>query len=158
MRAFLTELQAVSQQGGWVFWALVVLAFGIAFSLLSIIRMMSRELPDLTELAVPVFDQLDRRIRFAFVLTGAAPLVGLLGTVAGMLSTFHGLAQSAARAPVDAISRGISEAMITTQTGLLIAVPAVVVCSFLSYRLEQIRCRFLQTESAQNQVLQDAHG
>lgn len=65
----------------------------------------------------------DRRIAFLNVLIGTAPLMGLLGTVGGMLNTFGGLANASGET-IDLVAGGISEALITTMTGLVIAIPA----------------------------------
>ena len=73
----------------------------------------------------------ERRLPFIGVLAGAAPLAGLLGTVSGMLVTFAGLATSSKAQPIDRISVGISEALITTQAGLLIAIPAAFLLALL---------------------------
>ena len=51
----------------------------------------------------------------------AMPLLGLLGTVAGMVDTFTGLSGSSAIS----VSEGISKALLTTQLGLLVALPGV---------------------------------
>ncbi|MGJ3242801.1 MAG: MotA/TolQ/ExbB proton channel family protein [Opitutales bacterium] len=67
----------------------------------------------------------DRRIMFLSVLVSVAPLMGLLGTVMGMLATFEGLTKNIGRT-IDLIAAGISEALITTQTGLIIAIPGYV--------------------------------
>lgn len=69
------------------------------------------------------------RIRTATILVSAAPLTGLLGTVTGMLSTFAGLGASTAGNTIDLVAGGISEALITTQTGLVMAIPAYVLLS-----------------------------
>lgn len=178
MSLVLLELQALAREGGWVFWALLVLAFGIAFAMLSLWRGMRfdgaplltagqwRRLlrqPDaspelrqrlraksggadlevlLQEIDLRLFGRTQRRFVFAFVLIGAAPLLGLLGTVSGMLATFGGLAGSAARAPVDVISTGVSEALITTQTGLIIGVPGFIICSLMKGRFDQLRSAY----------------
>ncbi len=76
---------------------------------------------------------LNRRLRFLLALVTAAPLLGLLGTVEGMLTTFRGLSVEVGR-KMDLVSGGISEALITTQAGLLIAIPAYVMLHFLSRR------------------------
>ena len=73
----------------------------------------------------------ERRLPFIAVLAGAAPLAGFLGTVSGMLVTFSGLATSTVAQPIDKISVGISEALITTQAGLLIAIPAAFLLALL---------------------------
>lgn len=56
-------------------------------------------------------------------LTAAAPLLGLLGTVRGMVETFMGV--SAAGQSADYVAAGISQALITTQVGLVVAIPGV---------------------------------
>lgn len=74
-----------------------------------------------------------RRIGFIARLLPAGPLMGLLGTVIGMLSTFSGMAAGHG----DKFSRvieGISEALITTQTGLIISIPAMVLLSMIRRR------------------------
>ena len=63
-----------------------------------------------------------RRLRYLKVLTGIAPLLGLLGTVAGMLKTFRGLASQGISYTENLVAVGISEALVTTQMGLSIGV------------------------------------
>jgi len=79
---------------------------------------------------------IERRIPFVAVLIGAAPLLGLLGTVAGMLLTFSGMAAADGGAPIDSISTGISKALVTTQAGLVIAIPAAFLLALLKRRAE----------------------
>ena len=67
---------------------------------------------------------LNRRLRFLMVLATSAPLIGLLGTVIGMLQTFDGLSMQDSF-KMDLVASGISQALVTTQTGLLVAIPAV---------------------------------
>jgi len=71
--------------------------------------------------------RIDRQRKFLFILISVAPLMGLLGTVTGMLSTFRGLSSGNGTETVDLIAGGISEALITTQTGLIIAIPAYII-------------------------------
>ncbi len=78
----------------------------------------------------------ERRIPFLAVLIGTAPLLGLLGTVAGMLLTFGGMAAADGGAPIDSISTGISKALVTTQAGLVIAIPAAFLLALLKRRAE----------------------
>jgi len=77
-----------------------------------------------------------RRIPFLTVLISAAPLLGLLGTVAGMLITFQGMAGATGGAPIDTISTGISKALLTTQAGLVIAVPAAFFLALVKRRAD----------------------
>lgn len=70
------------------------------------------------------------------VLATAMPLLGLLGTVVGMMQTFEELtAQRANRS--DAFASGISQAMITTQAGLVVAVPVLLVHRLLAARIQR---------------------
>ena len=65
----------------------------------------------------------DLRILRAFV--AAAPLIGLLGTVKGMIATFITLSGHG-NTSMELLSSGISEALITTQVGLVIAIPGLI--------------------------------
>jgi biopolymer transport protein ExbB len=76
---------------------------------------------------------LNRRLRFLFVLASSAPLIGLLGTVAGMLRTFDGLSMQDSY-KMDLVAGGISQALVTTQAGLLIAIPAIAMTHLLERR------------------------
>ncbi|MBK8979356.1 MAG: MotA/TolQ/ExbB proton channel family protein [Planctomycetes bacterium] len=74
----------------------------------------------------------ERDLRVMKVCVGAAPLVGLLGTVTGMLATFDALAAGAGGdQTMTMIAAGISEALVTTETGLVIALPGL----FFQYQL-----------------------
>ncbi|MEM1348024.1 MAG: MotA/TolQ/ExbB proton channel family protein [Myxococcota bacterium] len=59
-------------------------------------------------------------------LVAAAPLTGLLGTVTGMIETFDSLGNSALFSSSGGIAGGISQALITTQMGLVVAIPGLV--------------------------------
>jgi len=76
----------------------------------------------------------ERRLPFLGIMIGAAPLLGLLGTVAGMLATFAGIASANGGAPIDSISSGISQALVTTQAGLVIAIPAAFLHALIKRR------------------------
>jgi biopolymer transport protein ExbB len=76
---------------------------------------------------------INRDLRFLKVAMATAPLLGLLGTVTGMLSTFSALsAGSGGDKTMDQVAGGISEALITTQTGLMIALPGTFLYFILS--------------------------
>lgn len=72
-------------------------------------------------------------------LTAAAPLLGLLGTVRGMVATFNGVA--AAGQAADHVAAGISQALITTQVGLVVAIPGVFGIARLRRLLDTLRVR-----------------
>ncbi|MFP4281096.1 MAG: MotA/TolQ/ExbB proton channel family protein [Verrucomicrobiota bacterium] len=86
------------------------------------------------------------RMRYAAILVGVAPLMGLLGTVVGMLATFQGLATSTGGQTVDIVAGGISEALITTQTGLIMAIPGYVFLTALRKRQKAFETFLLQVE------------
>jgi biopolymer transport protein ExbB/biopolymer transport protein TolQ len=64
-----------------------------------------------------------------------APFVGLLGTVVGIINAFHGIA-SQGSGGLGAVSAGISEALVETALGLVVAIPAVGFYNYLSGRIE----------------------
>jgi biopolymer transport protein ExbB len=82
---------------------------------------------------------LERRLPFLSVLIAAAPLLGLLGTVAGMLISFDGLADGQGAAPIDTISAGISKALVTTQAGLVVAIPAAFLLALLKRQVDSFQ-------------------
>lgn len=67
-----------------------------------------------------------------------APLLGLLGTVTGMIETFQSLSTMTVHSQSGGIAGGIAEALFTTQMGLTVAVPGVLANSILSRRQQQI--------------------
>ena len=67
------------------------------------------------------------------ILAGIAPLLGLLGTVSGMIKTFSVIAEFGT-GNAKALAGGISEALLTTQTGLVVAVPGLFLATFLARR------------------------
>ena len=71
------------------------------------------------------------------VLAAIAPLLGLLGTVTGMIATFDVLAVFGT-GNAKAMAHGISEALITTQTGLLVAIPGLYMKGFLDRRARSL--------------------
>jgi biopolymer transport protein ExbB len=74
------------------------------------------------------------------VLAAVAPLLGLLGTVTGMIATFDVLAVFGT-GNAKAMAGGISEALITTQTGLLVAIPGLYMKGFLQRRAHSLQQR-----------------
>ena len=84
---------------------------------------------------------LDRRLAFLKVLVVAAPLFGLLGTVLGMLLTFKAIGVGGSSTS-DIIARGISEALVATQTGMMIAIPGLLM-AHLAKRMRDEYVAFL---------------
>lgn len=78
------------------------------------------------EVESSMISDVDRRITFLNVLVVGAPLFGLLGTVLGMLLTFKAIGVGGGSA-AEIVSKGISEALVATQTGMMVAIPGLVV-------------------------------
>ena len=75
-------------------------------------------------------------LRFMAALVAAAPLLGLLGTVVGMIDTFHAAAMQSVAADPTALANGIGKALITTQAGLAAAIPGSLAMAHLRHRLK----------------------
>ena len=90
---------------------------------------------------------IDRRMRFVSSLVAAAPLMGLLGTVLGMLRTFYGIATSAGAETVGGVAAGISEALVTTQTGLTISLPGLFLVMLIQRRKHRLEANLARLES-----------
>ncbi|MBN2069638.1 MAG: MotA/TolQ/ExbB proton channel family protein [Opitutales bacterium] len=88
----------------------------------------------------------NQKIRLLTVLVAVSPLMGLLGTVIGMLTTFKGLATSTGQT-VDLVAKGISVALITTQTGLMIAIPGYLFISLIMRKRNEYAAFLSQLES-----------
>lgn len=73
-------------------------------------------------------------------MIAAAPLLGLLGTVSGMVKTFDSLAGRSGEKSMEGLARGISEVLVATQSGLLVALPALLIV-YLAHRevLQHVR-------------------
>lgn len=88
----------------------------------------------------------NQRIVLLTAVVTTTPLMGLLGTVIGMLTTFKGLAGSSGQT-VDLVASGISEALITTQTGLMVAIPGWIFISEIIRRRNQFVAFLAQVEN-----------
>ncbi len=94
----------------------------------------------LDETVMNVVASLDRYLSVIGVLAAIAPLLGLLGTVTGMIATFD-IISIFGTGNAKAMAGGISEALITTQTGLLIAIPGLYMSNFLRRRADNLKLR-----------------
>ena len=69
-------------------------------------------------------------------ISSAAPFIGLFGTVIGIINAFQAMAASG-QGGLGAVSKGITEALITTAAGLLVAIPAVMAFNYFTNTIEQ---------------------
>lgn len=90
------------------------------------------------------------RLKFATFFINAAPLIGLLGTVKGMLATFNGMSVGGGNS-IDTVAAGISEALITTEVGLVIAIPGYILVSFIRGRITKLE-QFLKRIEIQTAI------
>jgi len=92
------------------------------------------------------------------MLAAIAPLMGLLGTVTGMINTFHVITYYGAGDP-RMMSGGISEALVTTMLGLTVAIPIMLFHTLLSRRVEtQISTMEEKSVSFVNMVFKARNG
>jgi biopolymer transport protein ExbB len=82
--------------------------------------------------------RLFRRVEFLSVIGNIAPMVGLLGTVSGMLLAFREVAQTEGSAGAAQLADGIYQALVTTVVGLTIAIPALGAFALFRSRVDQL--------------------
>lgn len=173
---FCLEVQEVLREGGIVLWLMLILSiilYGtIASTWLGLLKLqkqtpnISRQMRscksegDITR-AVEIFELeelawVERRFPVIAVMIALAPLAGLLGTVSGMLATFAGLATQATSKPIDSISSGISEALVTTQSGLFMAIPAAFLFVILKIVVANLRAEVEKQASSEIIILKGA--
>lgn len=89
------------------------------------------------ERMLEVQPKLERLLPMIAVTAATAPLLGLLGTVTGMITTFK-LITIFGTGDAKSLSSGISEALITTEYGLIVAIPALIMHALLSRRAQSV--------------------
>ena len=78
--------------------------------------------------------QLEKNLGWLGTMGNTAPLIGLLGTVWGIMRAFHDMARTGSAGP-SVVAAGIAEALFTTAAGLLVAVPAVMLYNHFLRRI-----------------------
>ena len=94
--------------------------------------------PYLDEAFAPLITSVRRYQVLVGTLVAVAPLLGLLGTVTGMIETFESLGDMTLFSQTGGIASGIATALFTTQMGLVVAVPGVIAKGVLDRRQAQI--------------------
>ncbi|OKL41389.1 MotA/TolQ/ExbB proton channel family protein [Pontibacter flavimaris] len=82
--------------------------------------------------------KLEKNLAGLATVAGAAPMLGFLGTVTGMIGAFIAIAQAEGSVSPKLLSSGIYEAMVTTATGLIIGLPAYVGYNYLVSKIDSI--------------------
>jgi biopolymer transport protein ExbB len=93
---------------------------------------------------------LEKRIEIIDTVITAAPLMGLLGTITGMMSSFRVLSEKGVNEP-NAITGGVAEALIATATGLVIALVCLVAYNYLSAKIKEF---IYEVESAASKLVE----
>ncbi|MET0660531.1 MAG: MotA/TolQ/ExbB proton channel family protein [Steroidobacteraceae bacterium] len=81
-----------------------------------------------------VVHELERFLNTLGTIVAASPLLGLLGTVSGMIKTFNAISDAGVGNPT-ALAEGIAEALIATAAGLSVAIPALIAYRYLSSKV-----------------------
>ena len=98
-------------------------------------------------------DSLEHNLEMLANVGSTAPYVGLVGTVFGIMVSFHGLANNK-QATIASVAPGISEALIATAMGLFAAIPAVWAFNRYSTRVERVSVRYESFAEEFSSILQ----
>jgi biopolymer transport protein ExbB/TolQ len=123
---------------------LSVVLYSRCFLLLMTLRQSRRQLRQTSPRRLEEFAALRRMqdgVREAFrqqrvalsAMIAAAPLLGLLGTVSGLVRTFESLSSRAGQNSMEGLAGGISEVLVATESGLVVAIPALLIV-YLAHR------------------------
>ena len=109
------------------------------------IRRWGRPAVEIEQAAIDACErELNHLRRYRRVFNGVAtiaPLLGLLGTVFGLIRSFNDVASAGAMGRPDLLAGGFGEALITTAMGLLVAIPAMVLHSYFTSRVDRLAMR-----------------
>lgn len=84
--------------------------------------------------------KLERNMNWLATTASVCPFIGLLGTVAGIITAFEGLGQQGATS-LSAIAPGISEALVATAFGLVAAIPAAIFYNYFGHKIREMGAR-----------------
>lgn len=98
-----------------------------------------------------------RRLHYLSMLANVATLLGLLGTIHGLILSFEAVAQADPAAKQHLLANGISVSMYTTALGLAVAIPAMVFFSFLTARQNQLIEQATEKCSKLTEILTSSH-
>ena len=118
-------------------------AVGLKYSYPAIARSIDRELVRLEE-------EILKGIAWLATIGNISPFVGLFGTVLGIIRAFHGIGVGMESGGLQAISAGISEALVATAAGLAVAIPAVLIYNLIS---SAIRAKLVQISTEAHEFL-----
>lgn len=99
------------------------------------------------EIRTAEIPRLQQNITFLGIMINTAPLLGLLGTVLGMLTTFYGIALGGSESTTSIVAGGIQVALITTQMGLCLAIPGYIFVYYLKQKVIDYESFLVRLES-----------
>jgi biopolymer transport protein ExbB len=102
----------------------------------------SRAREETARVAKSLLARASSSLRTLDVIATLSPLMGLLGTVIGMISAFQALQDSGAQADPAALAGGIWEALLTTAAGMAVAIPASAALSYFDGIVDRLRLDF----------------
>ena len=82
--------------------------------------------------------KLEKNVSILATIAGAAPMIGFLGTVVGMILAFHEMATSSGQAEMGSLAGGIYTAMTTTVAGLIVGIIAYIAYNHLVVRTDKV--------------------
>jgi biopolymer transport protein ExbB len=149
------------QRGGPVMIAILTLSvvlYSRCFKLLISLRRTRRQigsgpemkarLPELRQVREEVHESFRQQRVALGAMISAAPLLGLLGTVSGMVTTFESLSGHTQEKIMGGLARGISEVLVATESGLVVAIPALMVVHLANRSLRKYMQRVNEIEQA----------
>jgi biopolymer transport protein ExbB len=111
----------------------------------AIVRRWGRPAVEIEQAAIDAGErELNHLRRYRRVFNGVAtisPLLGLLGTVFGLIRSFNAVAAAGAMGRPDLLAGGFGEALVTTAMGLLVAIPAMVLHAYFTSRADRLAMR-----------------
>ena len=141
------SLAELIREGGPVMFAIMALSvvlYSRCFQLVLTLRQSRRRLHEVEQLhteQLPLLRRLQDEVQEAFrqqrialgAMIAAAPLLGLLGTVSGLIRTFESLSRHAGQKSMGELAGGISQVLVATESGLAVAIPALLIV-YLAHR------------------------
>lgn len=161
------QLDMLLDRGGPVMWTLAIIAMIVWSGLIEHLMYLREVTPGLRKQAMHLAElptgirsaqlrrmhlnrarsQLQRALPLLRTLVVLCPLLGLTGTVLGMMEVFDGIAALGTTEP-RALSNGISQAVLTTMAGLMIALPALYLVSLVERSIQRVMQRLSLDASA----------
>ena len=157
----MTAILDLARQGGPVMIALILLSLVLYERCLNLLFLLNgakrgigrellvrpEDLPRLRKSGTELEETYFRHRATIGSLIAAAPLLGLLGMVMGMVNTFESLAARSGQQSIEGLAGGISMALVTTETGLGIAIPALIILYYAQRELQETTLRLNRLES-----------